>query len=168
MTGRPKVERVQSGQKCRPAMKKQKRNTDEAQTVGLAILRLRRGAGMTLRQLAAAAAPTTVASLSRYEQGHSLPRVAILQRIVAAMGSTMADLYRAQHGAGECGTNVEDGTLPPDTRTAQPPPSSHRAAVRLAQECGKAVAHCCLAFMELQAGGQSSGPGDPSQTRSAS
>jgi len=168
MTGRPKVERVQTGQKCRPAMKKQKRNTDEAQTVGLAILRLRRGAGMTLRQLAAAAAPTTLASLSRYEQGHSLPRAAILRRIVAAMGRTMEDLYRAQHVAGECGTKVEDGTLPPDTRTTQsPPPTSHRAAVRLAQECGKAVAHCCLAFMELQAGGQSAGPGDPSQTRSA-
>jgi hypothetical protein len=26
-------------------------------------------------------------------------------------------------------------------------------ALRLAQEAGKAVAHCCLAFMELQAGG---------------
>ncbi len=151
-------------------MKKQNRNSDEAQTVGLAILRLRRGAGMTLRQLAAAAAPCTVASLTRYEQGRSLPRVAVLRRIVAAMGATMEDLYRAQQAAGEVGGKVEDGTLPPDTRTTPPTPttSHHQAAVRLAQECGKAVAHCCLAFMELQAGGRPAAPGDLSQTRSNS
>jgi hypothetical protein len=79
----------------------------------------------------------------------------------------MADLYRAQQTAGECGGKVEDGTLPPDTRaTPQPAPTtSHQAAVRLAQECGKAVAHCCLAFMELQAAGRPAGPGDPVQTR---
>jgi hypothetical protein len=43
---------------------------------------------------------------------------------------------------------VSDGTLPPDDRAEQ-----RKAALRLAQECGRAVAHCCLAFMELQAGG---------------
>ncbi len=48
----------------------------------------------------------------------------------------------------------EDGTLPPDTRTPQPQAGmSRQAAPRLAQEAGKAVAHCCLAFMEIQAGG---------------
>jgi len=148
-------------------MKKQSRNTDEAQTVGLAILRLRRGAGMTQRQLATAAQPCTVASLTRYEQGRSLPRVAILRRIVAAMDATMGDLYRAQQTAGEVAGKVEDGTLPPDTRTTPSPaaPSSHhQAAVRLAQECGKAVAHCCLAFMDLQAG-RPAGLGDQLQAR---
>jgi hypothetical protein len=43
---------------------------------------------------------------------------------------------------------VSDGTLPPDDRAEQ-----RKAALPLAQECGRAVAHCCLAFMELQAGG---------------
>ncbi|HLW80218.1 MAG TPA: helix-turn-helix transcriptional regulator [Terriglobia bacterium] len=153
MSGPPKQKRVQTGKKWPPAVKKPGRNADEAQTVGLAILRLRRGAGMTLRQLAAAAAPCTVASLTRYEQGRSLPRVAILWRIVAAMGATMVDLYRAQQAASEAGGKVEDGTLPPDTRTtlAPPPTTSHQATVQLAQECGKAVAHCCLAFMEMGA-----------------
>jgi transcriptional regulator with XRE-family HTH domain len=166
MSAQPKQDRVQAGKKWPPAVKKQNRNTDEAHTVGLAILRLRRAAGMTMRQLAAAAAPCTVASLTRYEQGRSLPRVAILRRIVAAMSATMEDLYRAQQAAGEVGGKVEDGTLPPDTRTTPPtPPTPHyQAAVRLAQECGKAVAHCCLAFMEMQAG-RPVAPGDPSQTR---
>jgi len=167
VSGQPKQERVQTGKKWPPAMRKPNRNSDEAQTVGLAILTLRRGAGMTLRQLAAAAEPCSVASLTRYEQGHSLPRVVILRRIVAAMGLTMEDLYRAQQTAGEYGGKVEDGTLPPDTRTTLSPPapsSHHQAAVRLAQECGKAVAHCCLAFMDLQAG-RPAGSGDPLQPR---
>ena len=159
MSGQPARGRVQIGKKWRPAAKKQKRNADEAQTVGLAILRLRRGAGMTLRQLAAAAPPCSAASLTRYEHGHSLPRVAILRRIVAAMGATMGDLYRAQQSADEVGGSVEDGTLPSDTRAAPAPISHHQATVRLAQECGKAIAHCCLAFMEMQAGGRPAGPG---------
>jgi hypothetical protein len=68
------------------------------------------------------------------------------------MGATMLDLYRAQQSAGDHGGRIEDGTLPPDTRMP-PPATPHKAAVRLAQECGKAVAHCCLAFLELQAAG---------------
>ena len=42
----------------------------------------------------------------------------------------------------------KDGTLPPDSR-----PMPRQAAVRLAQEVGKAFAHVTLAFLELQAGG---------------
>jgi transcriptional regulator with XRE-family HTH domain len=137
--------------------KRRKRDPEESQTVGLAILRLRREAGMTVRQLSAAS-DSTVAALTRYEQGHSLPRVETLRRIVAAMGGTMMDLYRAQQSAGESTGKVEDGTLPPDTRT--PPTTAHKAAVRLAQECGKGVAHCCLAFLELQAGGWHDTEGD--------
>jgi hypothetical protein len=65
----------------------------------------------------------------------------------------MADLYHAQQSTahlvgGEAAE--EDGTLPPDTRA---PLVARKDALRLAQEAGKAVAHCCLAFMELQAGG---------------
>ena len=60
MSGQPKQECVQTGKTWRPAGKRQNRNSDEAQTVGQAILRLRRGAGMTLRQLAASRRPRCV------------------------------------------------------------------------------------------------------------
>lgn len=106
---------------------------------------------MTVRQLSAESGQP-VAALNRYEQGDSLPRVETLRRLLEAMGATMMDLYHAQQSAGEYGGRIEDGTLPPDTRTAQPT-TPHKAALRLAQECGKAVAHCCLAFLELQTGG---------------
>ncbi len=131
-----------------------KRNSDDAEIVGRALLAARRASGMTLRQLAAESG-VSLTSLDRYEHGELQPRASNLWRIVEAMGLTMADLYRAQRQAEEQGG---DGTLPPDTRTlaAETPTSSHKAAVRLAQECGKAVAHCCLAFLELQAGSSES------------
>lgn len=131
-----------------------RKNPEEAHTVGLALLFLRRDAGMTLRQLSAATG-STPASLSRYEKGRQMPRLDTLRRIVAGMDLTMADLYRAQQTVThlpEESASDEDGTLPPDTRAPQAE-MSRQAALRLAQEAGKAVAHCCLAFMELQAGG---------------
>ncbi|HLW78177.1 MAG TPA: helix-turn-helix transcriptional regulator, partial [Terriglobia bacterium] len=115
------------------------------------LVQLRRQAGMTVRQLSEASGQP-VAALNRYEDGHSLPRTETLRRVVEAMGATMMDLYRAQQGGGDYGARIEDGTLPPDSRMPAPA-APHKAAVRLAQECGKAVAHCCLAFLELQAGG---------------
>jgi transcriptional regulator with XRE-family HTH domain len=143
-----------------------KRNADEAEIVGRALLAARRASGMTLRQLAAESG-VTLTSICRYEHGELQPRARNLRRIVEALGLTMTDLYRAQRQAEEQG---EDGTLPPDTRT---PPAdtlagSHKAAIRLAQECGKAVAHCCLAFIELQAGGWDRTPltgGEPRGSR---
>jgi transcriptional regulator with XRE-family HTH domain len=130
-----------------------RKNPEDARIIGLALRRLRWDAGLTLAQLSEASG-STPSNLSRYEQGHQMPRVDTLHRIVAGLDLTMADLYRAQQstvhlpGGGEAGE--EDGTLPPDTRT---PLVSRKDALRLAQEAGKAVAHCCLAFMELQAGG---------------
>lgn len=128
-----------------------KRNTDEAEIVGRALLAARRASGMTLRQLAAESG-VTLTSIWRHENGQLQPRARNLRRIVEALGLTMADFYRAQRQAEEQG---EDGALPPDTRAprAEAPAGTHKAALRLAQECGKAVAHCCLAFIELQAGG---------------
>lgn len=132
------------------------RSKEDAGTVARALLRLRRESGMTLRQLSAAA-HCSVATLDRYEQGASNPRVRVLKRLVEAMGLSMADLYRAQRrGENEEGDAL-DGTLPPDTRkpdSAMRASNAPTAALRLAQECGKAVAHCCLAFMELQSGRQ--------------
>lgn len=45
-----------------------------------------------------------------------------------------------------------DGTLPPDERGSGPA-ASRQAALKLAQEVGKAFAHVTLAFLELRAGG---------------
>jgi transcriptional regulator with XRE-family HTH domain len=128
------------------------KNPEDARLIGLALRRLRWNACLTLQQLSAASG-STASNLSRYEQGHQMPRVDTLHRIVAGLDLTMADLYRAQESAaclpgGEVGEG--DGTLPPDARAPQ---ITRQAALRLAQEAGKAVAHCCLAFMELQAGG---------------
>lgn len=129
-------------------------NPKEMHTVGLALMFLRRDAGLTLRALSAATG-STPASLSRYELGRQMPRLDTLHRIVAGLGLTMPDLYRAQQTVTHLpdgSTSDEDGTLPPDTRAPQAG-MSRQAALRLAQEAGKAVAHCCLAFMEIQAGG---------------
>jgi transcriptional regulator with XRE-family HTH domain len=110
-------------------------------------------AGMTLHQLSDASG-STPSSLSRYGQGRQMPRLDTLHRIVAGLGLTMPDLYRAQQTVTHLPEKAEDGTLPPDTRAPQPQARMGRqAALRLAQEAGKAVAHCCLAFMEIQAGG---------------
>jgi transcriptional regulator with XRE-family HTH domain len=131
-----------------------RRNPQEMHTVGLALLMLRRDAGMTLRQLSDASG-STAPTLSRYEQGRQMPRLDSLRRIVAGLGLTMPDLYRAQQTVTHLPDGkAEDGTLPPDTRAPQPQAGmSRQAALHLAQEAGKAVAHCCLAFMEIQAGG---------------
>jgi transcriptional regulator with XRE-family HTH domain len=129
-----------------------RKNPEDARIIGLALRRLRWDAGLTLAQLSEASG-STPSNLSRYEQGHQMPRVDTLHRIVAGLDLTMADLYRAQQSTAHLpGGEVseEDGTLPPDTRA---PLVSRKDALRLAQEAGKAVAHCCLAFMELQAGG---------------
>ena len=130
-----------------------RKNPEEAHTVGVALLFLRRDAGLTLRALSAATG-STPASLSRYELGRQMPRLDTLRRIVAGLGLTIPDLLRAQQTVmhlPDGSASDEDGTLPPDTRTPQAV-IPRQAALRLAQEVGKAVAHCCLAFMELQAG----------------
>ena len=107
---------------------------------------------MTLAQLSEASGATP-SNLSRYEVGRQMPRLDTLRRVVAGLGLTMADLYRAQQTVTHLPDGqADDGTLPPDTKTPQAG-MDRQAALRLAQEAGKAVAHCCLAFMEIQAGG---------------
>ncbi|HXO29950.1 MAG TPA: helix-turn-helix transcriptional regulator [Thermoanaerobaculia bacterium] len=129
-----------------------RKNPEDARIIGLALRRLRWDAGLTLTQLSEASR-STPSSLSRYEQGHQMPRLDTIRRIVASLDLTLADLYRAQQAVTYPPgreTGEEDGTLPPDTKA---PLVSRKDALRLAQEAGKAVAHCCLAFMEIQAGG---------------
>ena len=87
-------------------------------TVGLALLMLRRDAGMTLAQMSEASG-STPANLSRYETGHQMPRLDTLRRVLAGLGLTMPDLYRAQQTVTHLPEKAEDGTLPPDTRAPQ-------------------------------------------------
>ena len=136
-----------------------RRDPDAARETGLALMLLRRSRGMTLHQVSKA---TGVARcrLSSYETGKTMPRSdGTMQAILHALGLPVAALsearclvYEARRLTGEV-TGGEpadgDGSLPPDSRAQV----SRKDALRLAQEAGKAVAHCCLAFMELQAGG---------------
>jgi transcriptional regulator with XRE-family HTH domain len=103
----------------------------------------------------------TKGNLSIYETGKREPKVDTLRRLTDGMGYTMADLWHAHElareltGAVPCVPSPRDGTLPPDDRW--PPAEARKAAVKLAQEVGRAVAHVALAFMELQAGGWKEG-----------
>jgi transcriptional regulator with XRE-family HTH domain len=83
----------------------------------------------------------TTGNLCLYEQGRHMPRYDTLRRILAAMEVPFSALHRAEKFIGD------PSTTRPEARAAR------RAAVRLAQEAGKAVAHACLVFLELQAGG---------------
>jgi transcriptional regulator with XRE-family HTH domain len=114
----------------------------ETERVGKALtfLRLSRGLKQTV---IADRAGMTRARLSQYMRGKAMPRYESLCRLLKAMGVTMADLEHAK--------NITDTREPMDSAEA------HATAVRLAQECGRAVAHCCLAFMELQVGGWTGG-----------
>jgi transcriptional regulator with XRE-family HTH domain len=140
---------------------------EQVRSVGLALLMLRSNCGMTQRAICEASGVTR-SNLSRYESCRAMPRLDTLRRIVAAMGSTMEDLYRAQvvreeftegGAARREVAHLGGASAEPRPRHRAPRPG-HAAAVRLAQECGKAVAHCCLAFMELQAGGWRQGERD--------
>jgi transcriptional regulator with XRE-family HTH domain len=140
-----------------------RKDADVARETGLALMLLRRSRGLTLHQVSQAAGVARC-RLGSYEAGKSMPRSEdTLEAIVHALGLPVAALsearclvYEARRLTGEAlgGEPADgDGSLPPDTH----PLVSRKDALRLAQEAGKAVAHCCLAFMELQAGGW---PGD--------
>ena len=109
-----------------------------------AILRVSRG--MSRAELAEAAEVLPI-SITNYKRGRNRPREDTLDRIMEALSLPLDAVDRAEEFARHPAA-VSDGTLPPDDRGEQ-----RKAALRLAQECGRAVAHCCLAFMELQAGG---------------
>ena len=103
---------------------------------------------MTQGQVAAKAG-ITPACLSKAELGRRYPRQAVLKRILDGLGVTYAALHRAQE-------LVEDPMGERDAAIDAPdftPEEAHQEAVRLAREAGKAVAHCCLAFMEVGARG---------------
>jgi transcriptional regulator with XRE-family HTH domain len=125
----------------------------EAKLLGRALAALRVSRGMTQGQVAERAG-IGASCLSKAERGRSYPRQSVLKRMLAGMGVSFAALHRAQE-------LVQDPMGEKDTPMDAPdfsPEEAHQAAVRLAQEAGKAVAHCCLAFMELQAGGWPQAP----------
>ena len=84
------------------------------------------------------------------ERGQNYPRQGILKRYLAGMDLTFAALHRAQ-----------ELVIDPMGESAEPldapdfiPEEARLAAVKLAQEAGKAVAHCCLGGLPQRAGGQ--------------
>jgi transcriptional regulator with XRE-family HTH domain len=123
------------------------RNGAEVYGRALALLRISRG--MSRNELASAAG-IGASNLSNYERGLTRPRQETLERILEALKLPAAALERAQDFAQY--PMGRDGSLPPDEH-ASGPATSRRAALKLAQEVGKAFAHVTLAFLELQAGG---------------
>ncbi len=120
----------------------------EARILGQALAALRVSRAMTQRQVAEAA-KITPHRLCKAEKGHFYPRRAVLNRILAAMGVSHAALHRAQELVQDpMGEGAEPIDVPDFT-----PEEARQAAVKLSQEAGKAVAHCCLAFLEMGANG---------------
>ena len=121
---------------------------EEARILGKALAALRVSRGLTQRQVAERAGLTSQ-RICKAERGRSYPRQANLKRILAGMGVTFAALHRAQELVQDpMGEDAEPIDAPAFTSE-----ETHRAAVRLAQEAGKAAAHCCLSFMEMGARG---------------
>jgi transcriptional regulator with XRE-family HTH domain len=130
-------------------VKKSADEIEEAKLLGKALATLRVSRGITQRQVAELSG-IDQQRICKAERGVFYPRHSNLKRILAGMGVTFAALHRAQELVQDL---MGEGADPMMDAPAYTPEEAHQAAVRLAQEAGKAVAHCCLAFMELQAGG---------------
>jgi transcriptional regulator with XRE-family HTH domain len=128
--------------------KKSAEEIEEAKLMGKALAALRVSRGMTQRQVAELSG-LNPQRICKAERGQFYPRHSSIKRILAGMGVTFAALHRAQElVADPMGEDAEPMDAPDFT-----PEEAHQAAVRLAQEAGKAVAHCCLSFMEMGARG---------------
>jgi transcriptional regulator with XRE-family HTH domain len=127
-----------------------KSNGNALQGRALAILRLSRGMSRTELCRAARVSP---GNLSEYERGIARPREENLTRLLDALDFSPEALERAEAFAQY--PMGKDGTLPPDVR--HDPDVSRKAALKLAQEVGKAFAHVTLAYLELRAGGWEEG-----------
>lgn len=134
--------------------KRTEEEIQEAKLLGQALAALRMARGMTQAQVAKGAGLTSQ-QVCKVERGTTDPRQSLLKRILGGMGVSFAALLRAQGLVVDPMGEVADPMDAPEFRSSE---EAHRAAVRLAQEAGRAVAHCCLAFMELQAGGWPQAP----------
>jgi transcriptional regulator with XRE-family HTH domain len=121
---------------------------EEAKLLGKALAALRVSRGMTQRQVAELSG-LNPQRICKVERAKFYPRHSNLKRILAGMGVTFAALHRAQELVADPMGEVAEPMDAPDFT----PEEAHQAAVRLAQEAGKAVAHCCLSFMEMGARG---------------
>jgi transcriptional regulator with XRE-family HTH domain len=129
-------------------VRKSEDEIQEAKILGLALAALRVARGMTQTQVAERAG-FTPQRICKAERGSVYPRHDHLKRILAGMGVTFAALHRAQELVLDpMGESAEPIDAPDFT-----PEEAHQAALRLAQEAGRAVAHCCLSFMEMGAQG---------------
>jgi transcriptional regulator with XRE-family HTH domain len=129
---------------------------DGRQALGFTLMLFRRSRSLTIHELCGLSG-VSPASLSRYETGHTAPKHEDLLRLMRVLKIPMGALDRAQELVGEAmckphRCEEDDGDEPAES-PGPPPEVQRKAALRLAQEAGKAVAHCCLAFLELQAGG---------------
>ncbi len=120
-------------------VKKSAEEIEEAKLLGKALAALRVSRGMTQGQVAAQAG-LTPQRICKAERGSCYPQRSHLKRILAGMGVTFAALHRAQELVADPMGEVAEPIDAPDFT----PEEAHQAAVRLAQEAGKAVAHCCL------------------------
>ncbi len=124
--------------------KKSADEIEEAKILGNALAALRVSRGMTQRQVAELAG-LNPQRICKAERGQFYTRHSNLKRILAGIGVTFAALHRAQELVVDpMGEDAEPIDAPDFT-----PEEAHQAAVRLAQKAGKAVAHCCLSFMEM-------------------
>jgi transcriptional regulator with XRE-family HTH domain len=134
--------------------KKTEEEIEEAKLLGRALAILRTAAGMTQAQVAEKA-ELTKQQVCKIERGNISPRHLLLKRVLSGMGVTVAALHRAQELIQDPMGEVNKPIDAPDFIASE---EAHQTALRLAQEAGRAVAHCCLAFMELQAGGWPQAP----------
>jgi transcriptional regulator with XRE-family HTH domain len=128
--------------------KKSADEIEEAKLLGKALAALRVSRGMTQRQVAELSG-LNPQQICKAERGQFYPRHSNLRRILAGMGVNFAALHRAQELVADPMGEVAEPIDAPDFT----PEEAHQAAVHLAQEAGKAVAHCCLSFMEMGAQG---------------
>ncbi len=128
--------------------RKSEEEIQEAQLLGQALATLRMSRGLTQGQVAERAGLTTQ-RICKTERGYHYPKQYALKRILEAMGVSFAALHRAQELVQDPMGEVAEPMDAPDFTPAE----AHRAAVELAQEAGRAVAHAALAFMEMGAKG---------------
>jgi transcriptional regulator with XRE-family HTH domain len=136
--------------------KKSAEEIEEAKLLGQALATLRIARGMSQGQVAERAG-LTPQRVCKMERGYSYPRQYSLRRFLEAMGVSFAALHRAQELVQDPMGEVAEPIDAPDFT----PEEAHQAAVKLAQEAGRAVAHVALTFMEMGAKGWKGRPSKP-------
>jgi transcriptional regulator with XRE-family HTH domain len=127
---------------------------NEAKNLGAALRILRRSAKLNLKELGERIGMTGP-RLSLHENGRVLARYDTVVRIMAALDMPMTALLETQQSLCDLEGVAPGKYVQAIEEPDESPAFTRETALRLAQEAGKAVAHCCLAFLEFQAGGWS-------------